>query len=202
MKYFRRIKQDIDVRPFLNEIASMQDAWDLSTGRQDKIAVQREAEAIPLRGLVKSKIGDRKRRDVHESRYTTASRKFLVARAFLESFAAEQDAELGRGKIVRLKPGRKVYPHIDRGEYYHVRDRYHLILQSQAGSLLKAGDEEVRMREGELWWFDNNAMHEAYNDGDVERIHMIFDMLPRHHFPAVYGLKPNTAEAPGNERAA
>jgi hypothetical protein len=195
MKYFRRIKHNIDVQPFLDEIASIPDAWDLSTGRQDKIAVQREAQAIPLRGLVKSKIGDRKRRDVHESRYTTSSRKFLVARAFLESFAAEQDTELGRGKIVRLMPGRRVYPHIDRGEYYLVRDRYHLILQSQAGSYLKAGDEEVRMREGELWWFDNNAMHEAHNDGDVERIHMIFDMLPRHRIAAVYG-----SDAHGTDR--
>ena len=51
------------------------------------------------------------------------SRKFPVIRAFLEAFAAEQDAELGRAKIVRLKPGHTVYPHIDRGEYYRVRDR-------------------------------------------------------------------------------
>ncbi len=187
MKYFRLMKNNIDVQPFLNEIASIPDAWARSTGRQDKIAVQREAEAIPLRGLVKSKIGDRKRRDVHESRYTNGSRKFLVARAFLESFAAEQDAELGRGKIVRLMPGRRVYPHIDRGEYYRVRDRYHLILQSAAGSYLKAGDEEVRMAEGELWWFDNNQMHEAHNDGEAERIHIIFDMLPRHRVAEVYG---------------
>ena len=187
MKCFRLMKKNVDVQPFLNEIASIPDVWSQSTGRQDKIAVQREAEAIPLRGLVKSKIGGRKRRDVHESRYTSGSKKFLVARAFLESFAAEQDAELGRGKIVRLMPGRRVYPHIDRGEYYRVRDRYHLILQSAAGSYLKAGDEEVRMAEGELWWFDNNQMHEAYNDGEAERIHIIFDMLPRHRVAEVYG---------------
>ena len=187
MKYFNRVKHDLDVRPFLDEIASIPGAWDLSTGRQDKIAVQREAESIPLRGLVKSKIGKRKRRDVHESRYTTTSRKFIVARAFLEAFAAEQDAELSRAKIVRLMPGRRVYPHIDRGAYYRFRDRYHLVLQSAAGSYLKSGDEEVRMREGELWWFDNKAMHEAHNDGKAERIHMIFDLLPRARFTEVYG---------------
>jgi len=187
MKYFRRIKHDVDVQPFLDEIASIPEAWDLSTGRQDKIAVQREAQAIPLRGLVKSKIGDRKRRDVHESRYTTTSRKFIVARAFLESFAAEQDAELSRAKIVRLMPGRRVYPHIDRGEYYKFRDRYHLVLQSAAGSYLKSGDEDVRMQVGELWWFDNKAVHEAYNDGTAERIHMIFDLLPSHRYAEVFG---------------
>ena len=184
------MKQHVDVQPFLREIAAEADAWDLSTGRQDKIAVQREAESIPLRGLVKSKIGERKRRDVHESRYTTASQRFAIARAFLESFAAEQDAELGRAKIVRLMPGRRVYPHTDRGAYYRLRDRYHLVLQSSTGSYLKSGDEEVRMQEGELWWFDNKAVHEAHNDGDAERIHMIFDLLPRARVPLVYGNGP------------
>lgn len=178
MKYFRLIKSGVDVRPLLDEINAMEDPWGLSTGRQDKIAVQREAKAIPLRGLVKSAIGSRKRRDVHPSRYTTTSKQFLAARAFLESLATELDAELSRAKIVCLPPGKRVYPHIDRGEYYQFRDRYHLVLKSPSGSHLKSGDEEVRMKEGELWWFDNDQVHEAFNDGDENRIHFIFDLLP------------------------
>ena len=187
MQNFRLIKANVDVQPYLDEIASVPGAWDMNTGRQDKVAVQREAQAIPLRGLVKSKIGDRKRRDVHESRYTTTSLKFMRIRGFLEALAEEQGAELGRAKLVLLPPGNRVHPHVDRGAYYRVRDRFHLILQSALGSSMKAGDEEVRMRTGELWWFDNNALHEAYNDGDADRIHLIFDMLPASRFAEVYG---------------
>jgi len=33
------------------------------------------------------------------------------------------------------------------------------------------------MREGELWWFDNKALHEAMNLGSEDRIHLIFDVL-------------------------
>lgn len=105
MKYFDGIKHSIDVQPVLNEIASIPDAWKIATGRQDKIAVQREAGATPLRGLVTSKIGNRKRRDIHESRCTTASRQFLVACAFLQHFADEQYAELGRAKIPASRLG-------------------------------------------------------------------------------------------------
>ena len=178
MKYFKRIRSKVAVDPFLIEIAGVDDAWANATGRQEKIAVQREALAIPLRGLRKSMILGRKRRDVHESRWTTGSVNFPVARAFLEDVAAELDADLSRAKIVCLPAGKKVYPHIDRGEYYRFRGRYHFVLKSSAGSWLKAGDEEVRMREGELWWFDNDQMHEAFNDGDEDRIHIIFDLLP------------------------
>ncbi|MEM7497678.1 MAG: aspartyl/asparaginyl beta-hydroxylase domain-containing protein [Pseudomonadota bacterium] len=178
MKHFKRLRERIDPRPFLEEIEGIDGAWDDATGRQEKIAVQREALAIPLRGLRKSAINGRKRRDVHESRWTTGSVRFPVARTFLDRIAAEEACELGRAKIVCLKAGKRVYPHIDRGEYYRVRGRYHFVLRSSAGSWMKAGDEEVRMAEGELWWFDNNATHEAHNDGDEDRIHMIFDMLP------------------------
>ncbi len=178
MKYFKKIREYVPVDPFLIEIAGVDDAWASATGRQDKIAVQREALAIPLRGLRKSMILGRNRRDVHESRWTTGSVNFPVARAFLDDIAAELDADLGRAKIVCLPAGKRVFPHIDRGAYYRLRGRYHFVLKSSTGSWLKAGDEDVRMREGELWWFDNDQMHEAFNDGDEDRIHIIFDLLP------------------------
>lgn len=179
MKYFKLIRSGIKPQPYLDEIFGVDDAWDTATGRQEKIAVQREALAIPLRGLRKTAVGQKKRRDVHDSRWTGGSKRFPLACAFLNEAAAELDSLLGRAKIVCLPAGRRVYPHIDRGEYYRLRNRYHLVLRSADGSWLKAADEEVRMREGELWWFDNDQMHEAHNDGKHDRIHIIFDLLPR-----------------------
>lgn len=178
MKYFKKLADGVPTEPLLNEIAQVDNVWATATGRQDKIAVQKEALAIPLRGLRKSKMFGRARRDVQESRWTSGSAGFPKARAFLETTADRLACDLGRAKIVCLPAGKKVYPHIDRGAYYRIRGRYHLVLKSTMGSWLKAGDEEVRMQEGELWWFDNNQMHEAYNDGAEDRIHLIFDLLP------------------------
>jgi aspartyl/asparaginyl beta-hydroxylase (cupin superfamily) len=178
MQYFKLVRSGIDPRPFLDEIAGVSGAWNTATGRQDKIAVQREAMAIPLRGLRKSAIGDRRRRDVHESRWTSGSVHYPIACSFLREIATALDSELSRAKIVCLPAGRRVYSHIDRGQYYRLRNRYHLVLKSTHGSWMKAADEETRMGEGELWWFDNDQFHEAFNDGDEDRIHMIFDLLP------------------------
>ena len=61
---------------------------------------------------------------------------------------------------------------------YVLRDRYHLVLKSPSGSFIKSGDETISMVEGELWWLDNKKIHESYNDGDFDRIHLIFDLLP------------------------
>ena len=176
MQYFERIDQHVDIQPLLDEIASIKDAWALASGRQNKVTVQRESNSVPLRGIAKSKTLGRRSQDVHESRATKISRKFPVAVAWLEDFAQRQQAQLGRAKIVRLPPGAHAYPHVDRGEYYEVRDRYHLVLKSLEGSPLRSADETALMREAELWWFDNKQFHEAWNTSEEDRIHLIFDL--------------------------
>lgn len=179
MKNFVLIQSNSNVQPLLEEIQRQSNPWELHTGRQNKIKVQSEARSIPLRGIVKSKIMGRKRFDVHESRFTTLSRQFPECVAFMKAFAIERDGELSRAKLVNLPPVNRVYTHIDRGDYYKIRNRYHLVISTgQDGSYLKAGDESVRMKTGELWWFNNKVPHESHNDSSQDRIHLIFDLLP------------------------
>lgn len=178
MKNFRLIRSGVAVTPLLEALSSVDAAWDLQTGRQEKVQVQREALAVPIRGLRKSCQYGRARRDVQESRWTTGSARFPLIRHFVQSIAEDLECDLGRAKLVSLPAGRRVYPHIDRGRYYQLHDRYHLVLRSTLGSWLRAGDEEIRMQEGELWWFDNRQIHEAHNDGREDRVHLIFDLLP------------------------
>jgi aspartyl/asparaginyl beta-hydroxylase (cupin superfamily) len=212
MQYFKCIRSGIAVEPLLDSVSAVDSAWDLQTGRQEKVRVQREAQAIPLRGLRKSCQFGRARRDVQESRWTTGSKRFPVLCHMLQSIAEDLEADLGRAKLVLLPAGRRVYPHIDRGRYYQLHDRYHLVLRSSRGSWLKAGNEEVRMQEGELWWFDNRQIHEAHNDGTQDRIHLIFDLLPpakrvlaRQQLVAAQRAAAETsiaASPPGNPRTA
>jgi len=177
MEHFKRIRSSVPVQHLLDEIATVPDAWQLNRGRQGQIKVQREVDSIPIRGLRKSKIGGRKKWDVHESRFTYISAKFPRVRDCLQMLAQELGGQLSRAKVVKLAPGAQVYPHSDRGEYYRVRDRYHLVLQSEAGNYLECGSERVWMQPGELWWFNNKLEHAAGNESAGDRIHFIFDLL-------------------------
>ncbi|MCC6923877.1 MAG: aspartyl/asparaginyl beta-hydroxylase domain-containing protein [Nitrosomonas sp.] len=179
MLYFKLIKNYVDTTAIRQELITHDDAWLKETGRQERAPAQKDTNAIPLRGLKRSAICGRRRRDVHESRYTSISTRFPETVRLLESLATEFDGELGRAKLARVPPGKKVLPHVDRGEYYRSRDRYHLVIRSEKGSPLQAGGEEIRMQEGELWWFNNNALHAAHNDSHDNRVHLIFDVLPK-----------------------
>jgi outer membrane protein assembly factor BamB len=175
MKYFKLIRSNIDVEPLLEEIRSREDAWLIDTGRQNKIRVQRDTNTIFLRTAVHRP--DLPINENQESRLTSVSKQFPRALAFMTEFAQEMNCRLSRATIVRLKPNSQVFRHIDEGSYYFLRDRFHLVLQSPTGSVLMSGGEQVRMQEGELWWFDNKQYHESYNESGDWRIHYIFDLL-------------------------
>ena len=175
MKFFKLIRSGVDVAPLLEEVHSRAHAWLTDTARQDRIKVQRDTNTIFLRAAVH-------RPDLHinenqESRLTAAASLFPRALAFMTEVAQEMNCHLSRATIVRLKPKSQVLRHIDEGSYYFLRDRFHLVLQSPAGSVLMSGGEQVRMQEGELWWFDNKQVHQAHNESDEWRIHYIFDLL-------------------------
>ena len=42
---------------------------------------------------------------------------------------------------------------------------------------MNSGGEDVVFHDGELWWFNNKAVHDAFNPSDHGRIHVIFDVL-------------------------
>ena len=170
---------DVPTQPFLAELDAAAEMWRVDTSRQRKVRCQRNTENIFLRAAKKPlPPGAKNANDVHESRVLRMAAKFPRTLAFCERVARSTGGHLGRATLVALLPGSKVYPHIDTGAYYRIRDRYHLVLRSRDGSPLTAGDETVVMGEGELWVFNNKIRHSARNPSSEPRIHLIFDVLP------------------------
>ena len=181
MKIFKLIDREIDVDPFVRELSDHPYAWSLDTSRQESVSEHRETDTILIRGQSEQAILDRDARANMAIRYvgrpTSFSPLFPRTSDFVDQLAKKMSGVLGRAVIVRLKPYGQVYQHTDSGLYYELRSRYHLVLKSVAGSRLRSGDEEVRMREGDLWWFENRIPHEAFNDSEEDRIHLIVDVL-------------------------
>ena len=176
---FTRVAAGIEVAPFLAELDAAPELWLANTSRQRKIRCQRDTQNIFLRVARKPlPPGAKNANDVHESRIAASAARFPRALTFCEEMAALQKGELGRATLVALRPRGWVRPHVDTGAYYRIRDRFHLVLRSRAGSPLTSGGETVVMREGELWAFDNKAEHDARNPTDEPRVHLIFDVLP------------------------
>lgn len=113
---------------------------------------------------------------------TSAYSNFPHTLSFLNKFAKTQNAYLQRVAFATLLPDGDVRPHMDDGKYFKYRDRYHLVLQSEIGSKFTCGNETQIFKEGELWWFANKEVHSVKNLSNSNRIHLIFDLLPKNHY--------------------
>lgn len=173
----------------LDEILSYPEIWhQCDASRPLRVPVQQETQAIFLRRA--SSCQDLPSQDNQDSHWTKVAENFPKICAELKRLVHQLDGTLSRVMIVRLKPRGKVYRHIDNGAYYILRDRYHLVIKSENGSLMFAADESVIMQEGELWWFDNNQHHQAENLSNSWRIHIIFDLLPNVFAARFNALQP------------
>jgi len=64
--------------------------------------------------------------------------------------------------------------HIDEGNYYLTKDRYHLSIQGRYQYFV--GNESIIVEPGTLFWFNNKLPHGTVNIGDEVRITFVFDV--------------------------
>jgi Aspartyl/Asparaginyl beta-hydroxylase len=116
--------------------------------------------------------------DGHESVWYEAIHALPQARQHIFGIMGLVEGErLGRVLITKLGPGKRITPHVDGGDHAAYYERFHLMLYCPPEALFRAGDELVYMAPGDLWWFQNAAEHEVWNDSQTEdRITMIVDI--------------------------
>lgn len=85
--------------------------------------------------------------------------------------------EHSRCGFLSLPVGGAVGKHIDKGDYYLTRDRYHLSIVGRYKYMV--GDEEYIVEPGTLLWFNNKLEHGTENIGDCVRVTFVFD-VPHH----------------------
>ena len=83
--------------------------------------------------------------------------------------------QLGGILITRIPPGGEIKPHDDRGSWHaeFYNRKVYVVLRSNARCINECEGEEVAMRAGEVWTFDNLRSHSVQNGGATERITLI-----------------------------
>lgn len=89
--------------------------------------------------------------------------------------------KFSRCGFLSLPVGGIVGAHIDLGDYYLTRDRYHLAIQGEYEYTVDG--ETVLVKPGTLLWFNNKLEHGAKNVGDCVRITFVFDVPHSKHNP-------------------
>lgn len=118
--------------------------------------------------------------DQHESIDYPAFSVLSEARTIVFGLMAfVQGERLGRVMINKIAPGGRIYPHADTPEHTDYYTRFHVVLQSSPGCFLRAGEEQIEMKTGDVFWFNNKLEHEVVNNSALDRISMVVDIKVR-----------------------
>lgn len=182
MKNFLRIFDGANVMPLMAAIQRQPALWNQNTLRtQHPGTAHSQVDDIWLRFNVVHTGDEAAVIDQHESVNYPALDYLPQARPLIFGLMAQVEGErLGRCLITKLRPGKRVLPHVDGGDHAAYYDRYHIVLASRPGNMFRCGDEHVHMRPGEVWWFDNSVEHEVVNNSDDDRVHLIVDIRASH----------------------
>jgi len=167
----------------LKEVVMQWKDFDIDTGRQDNIECQRMTQSINLRkALTSDGILGLHINDNHNTINTETYGRYPKVKEFMNWFESTYGGEIHRIAIVHLPPEGVVDSHIDEGEYYADKDRFHLVLSGYYNNIIM--NEDIRKNDiemysaGDLWWFDNKSMHNVENiTKNIPRIAIIFDVL-------------------------
>ena len=96
-----------------------------------------------------------------------------------------------RVMLAKLPPGGMIKPHVDGIPPKVGGHKIHLALKTNPDCFFYIIPERFHFKEGEAYEVNNAAMHSVINNGDTDRIHLIFEYLNvdlqtnRDHFPQV-----------------
>lgn len=194
MRHFQLIAGNVDVLPLLHQITLAPELWNANTVRTyHPLSVHRTIDDIVLRYQAfdrdKEDILDKVCSEIQCVNYP-AFAQLPAAQGIIFPLMARVNGEhLGRVFISRMAPGVCIPPHTDRippaeeafpdrprpAEYF---ERYQVPLKVAPGVVFKAGDEQVFMEPGTVWWFNNLVEHSVDNFSQDDRISLVIDIRP------------------------
>ena len=84
------------------------------------------------------------------------------------------DCRFPRVMLAKLPAGSKILPHTD-GKASHYIHKIHVPLITNPGSMFHVGDLTMHIPVGEIYEVNNKRYHAVDNDGELDRIHLIFE---------------------------
>ncbi len=83
-----------------------------------------------------------------------------------------------RALIARLPAGKKVGSHVDPGATFGLFHRYCWVLKTNQSAKMIVENESHHFPLGDIWEINNKSTHGAVNEGETDRLHLIFDIAP------------------------
>jgi mannose-6-phosphate isomerase-like protein (cupin superfamily) len=180
VRHVTKICDGIDVTPLLGQLDAHPELWDQYPYRRTAPnsphaeMVDIWARYNPIEPYLK-KGSLEGFNDEHWSAWYPAAEKIPAVKSLaLELMTRIGGDQLGAVLITKLPAGAVIKSHVDRGWHAtHFNRKLYTILRANEHCINRYVDEEVVMRPGECFSFDNSVVHSVENRGATERIAVV-----------------------------
>lgn len=180
MSHFKKLGE-VDVSTAVAQLDAHPGLWDRITWRRERASPHRETTDIWLRNRKVEEIAANRRSilEPHLAVFYPAWDALTELHPIVFGLMARHRATcLGHILITRIPEGCQVYPHHDRGGWHSetMDFKVWIPLKAPPGCVNSCEDEQIVMRAGECWHFDNMKTHGVANLGPGERQTLIISM--------------------------
>lgn len=172
---------DYDVSPLLAQLEAHPELWDVHRERKDTPGSPHVhmhdiwVRWRPRRELLEPRhYGEPHISEFYPSWYELPSLKPII----FDMMAQARSTYLGAIFITKIPPGKSILPHDDSGTWHaeYMNHKLYVPIKANDECVNYCGDEEVVMKAGECWTFNNLIHHSVENKGKTDRITLIVSM--------------------------
>ena len=175
-EYVRKFNIE-DLSKYLDTFNSQ---WKLNTSNQESYLSQKDSDSYFITEIFNS---DQNNEPFINSVVTKDPKIIeLVVMPIIYELEKLTSGKYAKSLLAKLPAGKRIAPHYDQGgplsTYMMVIRRFHVVITTNDKVLFRIGNTTKHMNSGECWEVNQNMIHEVWNDGESDRIHLIIDILP------------------------
>ena len=167
-----------DVSSIKEIISNFNEEWIIDTYRQEDYSVHENTMSYGLYDHPHFWIYG----DPYQLSVMSNNDKLMTAvEPIIKTLEIIHGGKVGKALFIKLPPTKDVHSHTDKGDYLGIIRRHHIPIITNDNVKFYVGDKFKQMREGECWEINNSLMHSVENNGNTDRVHLMFDILPQRY---------------------
>jgi aspartyl/asparaginyl beta-hydroxylase (cupin superfamily) len=175
---FKYIK-NFNINKIKKIVASFNDEWEIDTSRQKTFDAH---SATKTYNIYNADIATWKPGMPYETKLSCKNKKLLkYVNEIVFDLENMHDGRVGQCILTSLDSGAEIPYHVDKGEYLVVSKRHHIPIITTDNVFFFIDSDLSVMREGECWEIRNIRPHRVINAGNIDRIHLIVDIIPNRY---------------------
>lgn len=173
--------KDYQVDKIVKYVQSFKDEWLFDTSRQETYKTHKDTQMFPIRFMEYdwnpgSPVVVLDKNDIIDLEAK------LQIEAILQDLELEYDSKAVRIELVKMLAQTSIRPHVDGGDMLYLIRRCHIPLVTHKDVSFTVLNNTVNMKVGKAYEINNGMPHSVINNSNVDRIHLIVDLLPNEYF--------------------